>query len=163
MLLVDDLRLDADILPLFNFTHCHAAEKAVRGLLRELPASPELVREKQAVFRALLSQWDVIGEFSYSRIQLAEVQRFLHEVVSGQLVLETSRVRLAARLLVSEETRYRTRARYVQAITLLHRLEQHYFRRLEPAGLPPFACARLALITRFLERFSLNSVAEAVA
>ncbi|WP_019946285.1 MutS-related protein [Hymenobacter aerophilus] len=163
MLLVDDLRLDADILPLFNFTYCHEAETAVRRLLRELPPSAELVLEKQAVFRALLAQWDVIGEFSYSRIQLAEVQRFLHEVVSGQLALDTNRVRLAARLLVSEETRYRTRARYVQAISFLQRLEQHYFRRLEPAGLPPFPRARLATITRFLERFSLNSAAEAVA
>lgn len=163
MLLVDDLRLEADILPLFNFTHCFEAETAVRGLLRELPASAELVLEKQAVFRALLAQWDVMGEFSYSRIQLSEVQRFLHEVVSGQLALETNRLRLAARLLVSEETRYRTRARYVQAIGFLQRLEQHYFRRLNPTDFPPFARVRLATITRFLERFSLNSAAEAIA
>ncbi|NVO86354.1 MutS-related protein [Hymenobacter terrestris] len=163
MLLVDDLRLDADILPLFNFTHCHEAEMAVRGLLRELPASPELVLEKQAVFRALLAQWGVMGEFNYSRIQLSEVQRFMHEVVSGQLALETNRLRLAARLLVSEETRYRTRARYVQAITFLQRLEQRYFRRLDPAGFPPFARARLSTIARFLERLSLNSAAEAIA
>ncbi|MFD2787646.1 MutS-related protein [Hymenobacter rubripertinctus] len=163
MLLIDDLRLEAEILPPFNFTHCHEAEQALGRVLRELPSSVARVEEKQAVFRALLAQWDVIGEFSYSRIQLPEVQRFLHEVVSGQLTLETSRVRLAARLLLSEEARYRSRARYVQAVQFLRRLEEFYFRRLDPAGFPPFARVRLTAIIRFLERFSLESAAGAIA
>ncbi|OWP64959.1 hypothetical protein CDA63_00960 [Hymenobacter amundsenii] len=163
MLLVDDLRLETDILPLLNFTYSHEGEAALGRLLRELPPTVVQVEEKQAVFRALLGQWHVVAEFSYSRIQLAEVQRFLHEVVSGQLALETNRLRLAARLLLSEEARYRSRARYVQAIQLLRRLEQHYFRCLDPAGFPPGGKVRLAVIGRFLERFSLADTAAAIA
>ncbi|MBT9393318.1 hypothetical protein KLP40_09100 [Hymenobacter sp. NST-14] len=163
MLLVSDLRLEAEILPLLNFTYSYPAEEALRRLLGEVPPSVEQIREKQAVFRALLGQWAVVAEFSYSRLQLPEVQRFLHEVVSGQLALETSRVRLAARLLLSEEARYRSRARYVQAIQFLRRLEQHYFSRLSTPGFPLPAQARLRVITRFLGRFSLADTAAAIA
>ena len=163
MLLIDDLRLDAEILPLFNFTHSYEAEEALGQLLRELPPSVAQIEAKQAVFRALLAQWTVVADFNYSRVQLTEVRRFLHEVVSGQLALETNQLRLAAQLLFSEEIRYRSRARYVQAIQFLRRLEQHYFSRIDPAGFPPGGKARLTVIVRFLERFGLADAAAAIA
>ncbi|MET4105518.1 hypothetical protein [Hymenobacter sp. UYP22] len=163
MLQVKDLRVEVELLPLFNHTHTYEAEQALLGLLQKLPPTLAEVLERQAVLRAMLAQWSILADFSYSRLQLQEAREFLQQAVSGRLPLETNQVKMAGKLLLSEEARYQSRARYVQCLLLLRRLEQQYFNRLDaaqfPAGFKPY----LLRIAHFLERFSLADTAQVIA
>ena len=163
MLHVDDLRIETEVLPLFNYTYSAEAEAALLQLLQDLPTTVEGVLEKQAILRAFEVNQTVLADFSYSKVQQQEVSRFLHEAVSRQRRLETSRVKMAVQLLFSEEARYQSRARYVQVLLFLRRLEQHYFSQLHTADFPAAFKAQLTGITRFLERFSLTDSAHAIA
>lgn len=162
MLHVNDLRIETEILPLFNYTHIFEAESVVVKLLQDLPPSIEQVLEKQQILQAMAEQWVVLADFSYSKIQLQEVRSFLHDVVSGQMRLETNPGKMALLLLVSEKARYNSRARYVQTILFLQRLEQHYFSQLLPQRFPADFKRHLAVIRQFLERFSLLDSARAI-
>jgi DNA mismatch repair protein MutS len=162
MLHVEDLQIEAELMPLFNFTHNAEAEAALLHLLQELPPTVDLVQAKQAVFQGFLANWEVLADFSYSKIQLREVQRFLADVSSGRVILPTNQAKASLQLLFSEEARYQTRARYVQVIQFLHRLQQHYFHRLNPQAFPSNYRSQLLLIGRFLERFSLESNARVI-
>jgi DNA mismatch repair protein MutS len=163
MLHVDDLRIEAEVLPLFNYTYSMEAEAALLQLLQNLPPTVEGVLEKQHILRAFVANQTVLADFSYPKLQLQEVSRFLQEVVSGRLPLETNRLQMAVRLLFSEEVRYQSRARYVQVLLFFRRLEQNYFSRLHMSDFPAVFKAQLTQITRFLERFSLADSAHAIA
>ena len=163
MLQVNDLQIETQLLPLFNYTHTHDAEAALRLLLQELPPTVEQVLTKQATLRAVIGQWNILADFTYSKLHAQEVRTFLHEAVNGQVLLETNRLRMVCKLLFSEQARYQSRARYAQTILFLRRLEQHYFSQLDIAAFPPAFRAKLQLIAHFLERFSLSDAAGALA
>jgi DNA mismatch repair protein MutS len=152
MVLIDDLRLEQDVLPLFNYTNNDGAEAALRRLLTELPGSPALVAERQAIIRALADRWVRLADFSYSRLQFADAHQLLHDVTSGRMVLDAGRLRASLRLLLSERARYEQRAKFVQLIQLLRRLQLRLLRPLAGAELPGWFRAELEVIRRLAER-----------
>lgn len=162
MLQVEDLRVEEEMLPLLDYTYNAGAKAALWALLRDLPPTVALIKEKQAVFHGFWANWAVLADFSYQKTQLYEVHTFLQGVVSGQLALETNRLKATAQLLFSETTHHQRRARCVQVIQFWHRLQQHYFHRLDPQAFPPSFRAQLRVLEHFLARFGLPAYAHAV-
>jgi DNA mismatch repair protein MutS len=162
MLQVEDLRIEEEVLPLLNYTYNAEAKAALWELLSDLPPTVTLIAEKHAVFHGFWANWDVLADFSYQKTHLYEVQTFLKEVVSGQLSLETNRLKATAQLLFSETTHHQRRCRCIQVIQFWHRLQQHYFSRLDPQAFPLSFRAQLRVLGQFLERFGLTAYAQAV-
>jgi DNA mismatch repair protein MutS len=162
MLVTRDLRLEEDILPLFNYTNNDGAEAALRQLLLTLPNALTLVLERQATLRGLLARWDRLADFSYSRVQYTDAWQLLHDVSSGRLELDQNRLLAALRLRLSEEARYAQRAKFVQLIQLLHRLHERVLEPLAGADLPARFKAQLALIRRLHEQLGTAALAQAI-
>jgi DNA mismatch repair protein MutS len=162
MIHVQDLRIETDVLPLFNFTHNAHAEEEVRQLLLQVPASPEAVLERQAIIGAVLANWDTMAGFSYSKIEFQEVYAFLSDVSTGKIVLETNWYKASLKLLVSEQERYYLRAKYVQTVLFWHRIYQHYLARINQAHFPESFRPRLTTLVHFAERLSLDDNAAAI-
>lgn len=162
MLLIEDLELDAEIVPLFNYTYHADAEAALRRLLHELPATAQLITDKQAVIQGFIANWSLLAGFSYQKIHFQEVRTFLLGVSRGHVTLETSQVRLTAKLLFSETERYGTRARYTQVVLFLQRLQQHYVADLDLTAFPTSYRARLTKLQHFFERFALTDTSRAI-
>lgn len=163
MLYVNDLRIEAEIMPLFNYTYSPGAEDFVKQVLLQLPPTPEQVMVKQRALAAMVAHGPLLANFSYSKLQFREVQQFLEDVVEGRQILQTNVAKLAIQLLLSEQVRYHSRARCVQALLFLHRLEEQYFRQLQPQHFPEDLQRILAVIRQFLERFNLADSARAIA
>jgi DNA mismatch repair protein MutS len=162
MIYVDDLRLEADLLPLFNYTYSPGAEAVIKQVLLQLPSTVEQVLERQQVLMAMVAHGPLLAGFSYSRVQFREVQQFLEDVVEGRQTLQTNATKLAVQLLLSEQARYHSRSRCVQVVLFLHRLEQQSFRLLQPQQFPADFRRDLTLMGQFLERFSLADSARAI-
>lgn len=162
MLHVNDLRIEIDILPLFNYTYSPGAEKVLAQILQHLPPTVERVLEKQRALAAMVAYGPLLADFSYSRVQFREVQQFLEEVVEGRQILESNSTKLAIQLLVSEQVRYHSRARCVQVLSFLHRLEQQVFTQLQPEHFPVDFQRDLTMMSQFLERFSLVDNVQAI-
>ena len=113
MLQVEDLRVEEEILPLLNYTYNADAKAALWEILNDLPPTVALIEEKHAVFHGFWANWNVLADFSYQKTQLYEVQAFLKEIVNGQLLLETNRLKATAQLLFSETIHHQRRARCI--------------------------------------------------
>ena len=161
MLLVADLHLDRDVLPLFNFTHHEQAETALRTLLTERPPTVAAVHERQAVIQSFLKNWSVMADFSYPLLYLRGAQSFLDEVVSQRLLLPTGpRARL--QFFFSEEKRYQVQARVVQLLLFFDSLQTRYLARLAATDFPASFAAELEAALIFLEPFELGPQVAAV-
>ncbi|WP_303310130.1 hypothetical protein [Hymenobacter sp. BT730] len=159
---IQDLKIEADILPLFNYTYNQEAEDTLLQLLHELPPSIGLIQKKQDIIKGFLANWTVLADFSYQKIALQEVRAFLLDVSHGRIMLEKNRLRLTVKLLLSEEARYVSRARCIQTISFLHQLQQRYLHRLNVGVFPACFQPRLGMLIRFLEGFSLSAYAQAI-
>lgn len=159
---VEDLRIEDEILPLLDYTHNADARIALRELLKDLPNSVELIQEKHCVFRGFWANWIILGDFSYQKTHLYEVQAFLKEVINGHISLETNKVKAMIQLLFFGSNYSQRRARCIQVIKFWYRLQQHYFGRVNNELFPTFFQAHLQIIGQFLERFKLSLYAQAV-
>lgn len=162
MLQVEDLRVKEEVLPLLNYTYNADAKEALWELLSDLPPTIALIKEKHAVFHGFWANWPVLVDFSYQKTHLYEVHAFLKEIVNGQSSLDTNRFKATAQLLFSGTIYYQRRARCIQVIQFWHRLQQHYFSRIDPQAFPVSFRAHLRVLGQFLERLSLPNYTQAV-
>ncbi|MBC6610426.1 hypothetical protein H8B15_05810 [Hymenobacter sp. BT507] len=161
MLLIDDLQMERDILPLFNFTHQEQSEDALRRLFDERPPTPAAVAERQAILQAFLRNWAVLADFSYSVLYFRGAQSFMHEVQSGRLQLANG-AKARLQFFFSEEKRHQIQSQVVQLVIFLERLQTHYLTRLNPADFPSAFRAELTAATAFLSVFNLGAQTAAV-
>ena len=103
MLLVHDLRIEEDVIPLFNFTHTGQAEAALWDLFRSPPGSITAILEWQHIMRGFRQNWAVVGEFSYSTLYQRETQSFLNNLKNGRTLLESDPIKARIRYLWSAE------------------------------------------------------------
>ena len=61
MLLVQDLNIEADVIPIFNFTHTGQAEAALLKLFRQPPGSVLAILERQHIIQGFRQNWAVVG------------------------------------------------------------------------------------------------------
>ncbi|OGX85431.1 MutS-related protein [Hymenobacter glacialis] len=162
MLLVQDLNIVTDVLPIFNFTHTGQAETALLHLFRQAPGSVMAILERQEILKGFRQNWEVLSEFSYSPIYQRETQTFLNNLKSGRTSLKSSPIIARLGYLWSDEHRHRTQASLIQMVLLLDRFHERYFRRLKPADFPESFAAQLDSAKQFLESFDLSSYAVSI-
>jgi len=161
MLLVDDLQLERDMLPLFNFTHHEQAEAALLALFQERPPTLAAVVERQAIIRGFLHNWSVLAEYTYPMLYLRGTQSFLADVQSKRLLLPTG-YRARWQLFFSAESRHQVESLVVQLVLFLDTLQARYFSRLNAADFPPSFADELTAAMAFLAPFDLGTQAAAV-
>ncbi|QNE41419.1 hypothetical protein F1C16_18565 [Hymenobacter sp. NBH84] len=161
MLLIDDLQVERDILPLFNFTHQEQSEAALRQLFDERPPTKAAVAERQAVVQAFLNNWAVLGNFSYSVLYFRGAQSFMQEVQSGRYLLAAG-AKARWQFFFSEAKRHHVQSQVVQLILFLEKLHTSYLARLDLASFPPAFRAELTAANDFLGLFDLGAQAAAV-
>jgi DNA mismatch repair protein MutS len=162
MIYVNDLQIEKEVLPLFNYTHNEYAEETLLDILTEVPASVELILERQATIRGFLAHWDTLEDFSYKKIQFREVHTFLREVSNGTLILEANPLKAALKLWFSEEERYRSQAKCTQVVLFLRRIQREYFSRLPLADFPETFRRQLETIAGFMQKLDLEANAAAI-
>lgn len=161
MLLINDLQVERDILPLFNFTHQEQSEAALRRFFDERPPTQSAILERQTILQAFLDNWAVLSNFSYSVLYFRGAQSFMQDVQSGRLLLPHG-AKARWQFFFSDEKRHQIQSQVVQLVLLLEKLNTTYFTRLNLAAFPPAFRAELTAATTFLTLFDLGKQATAV-
>lgn len=158
MLLVKDLNITGDVLPLFDFTNNEHAAVHLREILENLPDSIEEVYERQDNIKGIIENWTGLESFHYQRFDLMEVYTFLEGIGSNRIILDNHKFKTAIRLYFREEEKYKRRSQFVQLALFLVRIQRQFFSRIDRSKLPEEFIKQLEQALAFLRKLDLETV-----
>jgi len=128
---VRDRHIEEEIVPLFNFTYNDHAKEIVRQILTHPLSSKGEIDNRQQLLKGFIANHNIISNYSYSRLDLLEVYAFLQGSNS-----EVSNKGLRWTFFLSETKRHEISRKFVQTVLIFHRLNNHYFKRIETKVFP---------------------------
>ncbi len=158
MLRVDDLRLELDILPFFNYTDNPHAKQCLLNLLRTPLATTTLVEERQQIIQGFITNWVVLSDFSYRTLDYQQVRQYFSSLSFEALPTGTAALRRVVRLHFSEAERRQLYSSQVQAVLFLEKLLWLYLRPLNKSAFPNDFAKQLRWALDFLRKLNLDSL-----
>ena len=147
----NDLHLDREILPLFDYTMNPHAKSRVMEMLHKPLGSLEAIQSRQGVLKGFIQNHALLKGYSYTVYYVEEVLAFTR----NEKIEEPGTKKLRYTLFTPKHEKVRYRSRFHQLILFFHRLESVYFSRLNTAVFPSSYQAELKTITGVLSRFRL--------
>jgi len=149
---INDLQLEDEILPLFDFTFNFFSGKKLREMLMEPLASTDEILQRQQILKGFIANREVLREYSYSRFNLSELYDFLETFGAGSFSTGSLRWQLT----FSEKKRHQKRGKLIQMILLFHKLYSTYLNKIETKTFPAAYQTELQLINAYFEDFKLD-------
>jgi DNA mismatch repair protein MutS len=156
MMQVRDLMLPEEILPCFDYTSCAHSTERLCAMLLEPPRTEAEVMERQAITKGFLSNWSVLENFTYRRLDLMEVHAFFKSIAATGASLDKGKHISALKLRFSENERNKVRSRLVQTVLLLKGISGQYLNRLDKEAFPESYRSELQRAQAFLSKLNLE-------
>jgi DNA mismatch repair protein MutS len=147
----NDLHLDREILPLFDYTLNPHAKSRVLEILHKPLASLEAIEDRQSILRGFIQNHTLLKGYSYTVYYVEEVLAF----TTKEKIEEPGTKKLRYALLTPKHEKVRYKSRFHQLILFFHRLESVYFSRLNTGIFPPEYQNELRTLVGVLSRFRL--------
>ena len=148
---IEDLNLEKEVLPLFDFTTNHFSKNKILEILNHTLKSEDDIYHRQNIFKAFLKN-DILQEYSYTAMNFYEVKEFL---TNSKDLAYFSNI-LHYKIVSSKQNRIRNKSKIIQVILFFHRLEVKYFKRIILRDFPDLYANRLKKILEFLSFFQLE-------
>jgi len=152
MINVNDLNLEEEILPLFDFTFNIFSGEAVREMVTVPLGSTSEIQFRQQILKGFAANWPILQDYSYSRFDLTEIYKFFETIITGNFI----GVLLHRRLLFAEKERNQKRGKLILLILLFHKIQSDYISKLDSKLFPKDYGIELKLINAFLIDFNLD-------
>ncbi len=149
---VQDLNIENEVLPLFNYSLNTFTKKEILEILETPLSSADEIFQRQKILKGFASNNKILQEYSYTVLYLNEVHFFLNDAKIEDLSQKKFRYRLFASK--KEKTSYKSRLN--QLILFFHRLESKYFLRLDLKRFPEGYRSNIKRILQFLSNFELK-------
>lgn len=162
MMHVTDLKLEEDILPIFNYTNHTEASSRLLEMLKKVPETKAEVLERQAILQGFLDNWTFLEHFTYRRLDLREVHSHFEDIIHKRFPAEEGKLRASLRLRLSETERQLLRAKLVQMVLLLSGIQRNYLARLNKDKFPPAFKKQLQEALFFLNKLRLERYTELI-
>ena len=152
MINTNDLHIEDEILPLFDFTFNYYSGQAVRDIILTLPGNMEEIRYRQEILKGFIANREITKDYSYSRYNLSEIYDFLETFSVGTL----SGSKLRWKLTFSEKERHQKRGKLIQLVLLFHKIQDGYINKLDIAAFPAAYASELQQLKSFFADFNLE-------
>ena len=156
MSIVKDLRLESQILPLFDFSQNAFTYDTIRDLMTNPPGSIEGIYERQAILKAFINQRHHIQLFYYFRSEFDSVYRFLNDLVSHQVDYKRNKIQQLIKNFFFGSAEEPLLQNVVKTIVLLHDFQEKYFVKLDIKAFPVSFKEKLENITQVFEEMELS-------
>lgn len=147
----NDLNIEEEILPLFDYTFNLYSGKAVRGLVTEPPDKMENVLTRQQILKGYIANYEIWKEYSFSRFNLSEIYGFFETFGAGNFFANNMKWKLR----FSEKERSQRRGRLILLILLFSKIHTNYISKLDTKLFPPEYASELDWLNHFFEDFKL--------
>ncbi|WKN44012.1 MutS-related protein [Tunicatimonas pelagia] len=162
MMLVQDLNLEQDVIPIFNYTNSTQAELALRDMLSASGMSLDAIQERQHICRGYIQNWEVLENFSYPTLYQRETYSFLTDIANQRIDLGESTIKTRLRLQLSEGERSQRRSQLVQMILFLDRIYGRYLEQMKLQYFPESYRRDLKIANQFLQKLRLDYFAHII-
>ena len=149
---IQDLHIEKEILPLFNYSLNSFTKRKILDILNNPLKSKEEIIQRQNILKGFSENDNILDQYSYSPIYLNEVYNFLE----NENLDELSESKLKYRLFTSKQKKNQYLSRITLLILFFHRLESTYFLRLKLKLFPESYVGTLKGIQEFLSYFELS-------
>lgn len=149
---IEDLKIEKEILPLFDYSLNTFTRKKILELLENPLQSISKINQRQSVLKGFSASHEVLDQYSYTVLYLNEVHSFLKD----EKIEDLSRQKLKYKLLASKQEKIRYTSKFNQLVLFFHRLESKYFTRLNLKNFPKGYAAEIKRILKFLSNFELH-------
>ncbi len=149
---VQDLNIENEVLPLFNYSLNTFTKKEILEILETPLSSADEILQRQNILKGFASNNKILQEYSYTVLYLNEVHFFLKDAKIEDLSQKKFRYRLFA----SKKEKISYKSRLNQLILFFHRLESKYFIRLDLKRFPEGYRSNIKRILQFLSNFELK-------
>ncbi len=148
----NDLNIEDEILPLFDFTFNYFSGQEVRNILAKPLGSKAEILSTQEVLKGFNSNREVLKDYSFSRFNLAEIYDFFETFSAGTFL--GPRVRW--KLTFSEKLRNQKRGRLILLIHLFKNIYSSFISKIDTKFFPPGYATELVWLKGFFEEFDLE-------
>lgn len=152
MNIIQDLNLEKEILPLFNFTLNDFSKKTLLDILNNPLSTESEIIERQNILNGFLENNNILNDYSYSPLYLKEVHNFLTHF-SYDKKRENS---LKYHILISKKEKYQQQSKLIQLVLFFHRIHSYYFKRINTKHFPKDYKKRLQNLNNFFIGLNLD-------
>ncbi|HEY4935600.1 MAG TPA: hypothetical protein VII44_03420, partial [Puia sp.] len=148
----NDLHIEDEILPLFDFTYNLFSGQAVRDILTEPLDSKSEILFRQHVLNGFIGNWEILKEYSYSRFNLSDIYDFFETFSAGSFL----GLHLRRRLMFSEKERHHKRGKLIMLILLFNKIHSTYLSKVDTKLFPKEYATELDRLNGFFVDFDLD-------
>ena len=148
---IEDLSIEKEVLPLFDFTVNQFAKEQLRELFRQPLISVESILERQNIIKGFIANKAVLANYSYSKSDFYEVYEFLYR---QDAIGYTNKFMRGMGF--SKQDTDRARPAVIQLVTLFREIEVYYVKKLDTKSFPAAYKTELGKLYDFFTSFNLN-------
>jgi len=149
---INDLHIEDEILPLFDFTYNLYSGQEVRAIFTEPPGSKSAILYRQHVLKGFIGNREIVKEYSFSRFNLSDVYNFFESFSAVSFF----GLHLRRRLMFSEKERHHKRGKLIMLILLFNKIYSTYLSKMDISLFPGEYATELKQINRFFVDFDLE-------
>ena len=149
---INDLHIEDEILPLFDFTYNLNSGQEVRDILTEPLSSESAILFRQQVLKGFIGNREILKEYSYSRFNLSDVYNFFETFSAGSFF----GLHLRRKLMFSEKERHHKRGKLIMLILLFNKIHSAYLSKIDTKLFPEEYATELERINGFFVDFDLE-------
>lgn len=146
---INDLHVEEEILPLFDFTYNLNSGGEVREILSKTLDSESAVLFRQQVLKGFIGNREILKDYSYSRFNLSDVYNFFETFSAGSFL----GLHMRRKLMFSEKERNYKRGKLIILILLFNKLQTTYFSKIDLKLFPAEYALELKRINGFFIDF----------
>src|SRR6202051_2950942 len=114
----NDLHIEEEILPLFDFTYNLNSGREILDILKNPLNSKSAILFRQAVLKGFIANREIFREYSYSRFNLSDVYDFFETFSAGSFL----GLHMRRKLMFSEKERHYKRGKLIILILLFNKI-----------------------------------------
>jgi DNA mismatch repair protein MutS len=149
MINIEDLHIEEEILPLFDYTFNLSSGEMVREIITKPLSSKAAILDRQNLLNGFIGNQEILKDYSYSRFDLSEIHTFFESFPAGSFFEGSLRWRLR----FSEKERHHKRGKLILLILLFNRIDSVYLDKIDTKSFPEEYASELARMRQFFADF----------
>jgi DNA mismatch repair protein MutS len=152
MINTQDLHIEDEIRPLFDFTYNEHAGKEVKNILTTILGSKEQILARQQLLKGFMANREILKDYSYYRFNLAETYDFLETIFIGSVSIR----KLKWQFMFSEKAREQKKGKLILLVRLFYAINKDYLSKMDTSVFPTAYATELEAIKKFFAAFNLD-------